>query len=439
MRYVMRHITSRPARSGLIVAGVAIAVAFFVLFAAMSAGLNDFINEELDRSRTTHIYLDSGSPPPFSPEQVDLIELVASRSQAETGTPHWVTPRAQLQLSPSPRESPPTVWGIDIPPNGVYSPPYDTDAQLAVGRHLEPSDNANMSQIIPVVVGKEMGRYLVPNREITLSDPELLQLSQGDDVDPWWMPDAKDYPMEGRTTVISEPRGPIRCQVVGVLEAGQGDELDWGAFVPLEPMLRILAQHDEARNKTYYPQVVMTIEDASRVDVVDLEQTLVDTLPGIQGTDDHWDPEEFRSTYGGAVAALDGWLLIVTAVLVVMLVAGVSDTTLVAVTDRRREIATLRALGIGRRQVSRLVLTEVTILVTIGLLMGLLIGSAMALVFGYLHDATGGSGVYLSPTSLNPMVLAAATVLALGSAGLAAAYPASRAARKSPKEALRYE
>ena len=137
--------------------------------------------------------------------------------------------------------------------------------------------------------------------------------------------------------------------------------------------------------------------------------------------------------------ALDGWLLVITAVLVVMLVAGVSDTTLVAVTDRRREIATLRALGIGRWQVSSLVLTEITMLVTVGLALGLVLGSALALVFGYLHDTTGGSGVFLAPTSLDPLVLVAAATLALGSAALAAAYPASRAAGQPPTEALRYE
>jgi putative ABC transport system permease protein len=226
---------------------------------------------------------------------------------------------------------------------------------------------------------------------------------------------------------------------VGTLAPDQGEELDKAAFLPLEPLLRLLGQRDGVREKTYYPQVVITIEDASRVDVRDLEETLVETLPGIQGTDDHWDPEAFKASYGGALAALDGWLVIITAVLVVMLVAGVSDTTLVAVTERRREIATLRAVGIPRGKVSRLVLTEVTLLVGAGLAAGLVIGSALAFLFGGLHETTGGSGVFLTPTSLDPMVLAAAALLALGSAVLAAAYPAYRAGGQRPTEALRYE
>jgi hypothetical protein len=423
------------------VSGVAIAVTFFVLFAAMSAGLTGFIDGELDKARTTHIYLDSGSPTPFSPEDVGLIELVASRSEAETHVPHWVTPRVQLQVSTTPQDSPMRAWGVRIlPGSGVVSPPYDTDAVLETGRHLEGADEANLSDRIPVVLGSEYRRVVGPRMSFNLSSGRsFVPLIPDDDVDPWWMPDAEDYPLEGKGSVVAEPRGPIRCEVVGLLEPGQGDDLDWGAFVPLDPLLRLLGQQDDARGKTFYPQVVVTIGDGSRVDVRDLEGTLVETLPGIQGTDDHWDPEQFKATYGGAVDALEGWLIIITAVLVVMLVAGVSDTTLVAVTDRRREIATLRAVGIGRGKVSRLILSEVMVLVVAGLVLGLVIGSALALLFGYMHDATGGEGVFLAPTNLNALVLGGAVLLSLGSATLATVYPATRAAGQLPTEALRYE
>jgi hypothetical protein len=310
---------------------------------------------------------------------------------------------------------------------------------LSAGRHLEDGDGTNVSDTIPVVVGYEYSRRITTYFDPELEHGSLIEIGPMSDVDPWWMPEATSYPLEGRGTYTSEPRGPVSCEIVGVLEPGQGEDLDWGAFVPLDPLMRLLGQRDDAREKTYYPQVVITIEDASKVDVADLEETLVETLPGIQGTDDHWDVEEFRASYGGAVTALDGWLAIVTAVLVVMLVAGVSDTTLVAVTDRRREIATLRAVGIGRHQVARLVLAEVVALAGVGLVLGLVIGSALALLLGGLHEAGGGGDVLLAPTYLDPLILVAAAGLALGSAAVAALYPASRAARQTPMEALRYE
>ncbi|NIP35728.1 MAG: FtsX-like permease family protein, partial [Thermoplasmata archaeon] len=290
----------------------------------------------------------------------------------------------------------------------VVSPPYDTSTDLAWGRHLSREDATNLSEPIPVVLGHYANEALNPNAGTLM----FITLRPDRDVTPWWMPDANDYPLEARDAVTSSPRGPVEGRVVGVMSPDQGEDLDWGVFASVEPLMGLMGQHDESRGKTYYPQVVVTIDDGSRVDVRDLEETLVETVPGIQGTDDHWDPEEFKATYGGAVGALDGWLVIITVVLVIMLVAGVSDTTLVAVTDRRREIATLRAVGIGRRQVSRLVLTEVALLVGTGLLVGLVIGSSLALLFGYLHDATGGSGAFMAPTELSPLVLVGAATLA---------------------------
>ncbi len=436
----MRHITSRPGRSGLIVAGVAIAVAFFVLFAAMSAGLGEFIDEELDRPRTTHIYLDSGSPTPFSVAEFNLIALVVETSEEETGVAHHLGARIRLPVSASAHDVPLTMWGIGPPDlSGVSTPPYDEGAKISAGRHLGDTDWSNYSTVIPVVLGHVFAEALLQDPDTDLREPVFVQIAPFPDVDPWWMPDASGYPLEANASYVAIPRGPIGCEVVGILEPGQGDDLDGGAFVALAPVMRLLGQYNEDREMYWTHEITISIEDASRVDVRYLERTLVETVPGIRGTDDHWDPEEFKDSYGGALAALDGWLVIITAVLVVMLVAGVSDTTLVAVTDRRREIATLRAVGIPRRKVSRLVLTEVALLVGGGLTLGLVVGSALALLFGALHERTGGSGAFLAPTSLDPFVIAAAATMALGSAILAAAYPAMSAAGQRPTEALRYE
>ena len=166
----MRHISSRPARSGLIVAGVAIAVAFFVLFSSMSAGLNDFIDEELERPRTTHIYLESGSPTPFSKDEFNLIALVASRSEDDTGVPHHFNPRARLPVSTTTHDIPLTAWGIPPPSDYVVAaPPYDYEADLSAGRHLGQYDWSNYSSVIPVVLGSAYAKAILP-------DPFLRQL-----------------------------------------------------------------------------------------------------------------------------------------------------------------------------------------------------------------------------------------------------------------------
>jgi len=436
----MRQLRSRPARSGLIVAGVAIAVAFFVLFGSMSAGLSGFIEEELDKERPVSLYLESGSPTPFGSDDVLLIYIIGLQSQGTTGILHHTNTRAQLGVSSTVSDGPIWLWGIDDGTNGTFfTPPYDPGAPLEWGRHLVTPEDFMDYDNLTCVLGYRAYKDLYP----LATEGSEISIGPDDSVDPWWTPSASDYPLEGKTQVTAPPRGPFDARVVGVLAPGLGNELDHGIFVPIKPLLLRMDQWwmDDVMDPLtiFYPQVVLTIEDGTRVDVRDLEADLAAALHGITGTDDAWNVEAFQSAYGGASRALEGWLLVVTAVMVVMLVAGVSDTTLVAVTDRRREIATLRAVGIDRRRVSRLVLLEVMVLASIGLAIGLVAGTGISLLFGYLHETTGGSGVFLAPISLQAWILVGATILALGSAALAAAYPARSAAGRSPTEALRYE
>ena len=435
-----RQLRSRPARSGLIVAGIAIAVTFFVLFGSMSAGLSGFIEEELDKERPVNLYLVSGSPTPFGTDDVFLISVIGLQSQGTTGVPHHTTTRAQLAVSSTASDRPIWLWGIDDGPNGTFfTPPYDPSAPLEWGRHLVTPEDFTDYDNLTCVLGYSAYKDLYPQA----TEGSVISVGPDDSVDPWRTPSGADYPLEGTTQVTAPPRGPYDARVVGVLAPGLGNELDHGIFVPIKTLLLRMDQWwvDDVMGvlSIFYPQVVLTIEDGTRVDIRDLEADLAAALPGITGTDDAWNAEAFQSAYGGASRALEGWLFVVTAVMVVMLVAGVSDTTLVAVTDRRREIATLRAVGIGRRRVSGLVLLEVMVLASIGLAIGLVAGTSISLLFGYLHETTGGSGVFLAPVSLHAWILVGAAALALGSAALAAAYPARSAAGRSPTEALRYE
>jgi hypothetical protein len=416
---------------------VAVAVAFFILFASMSAGLQDFIDDELGRSRPVHIFLEPGSPNPFDEMELGLIEGVVATSLARTSTPGWVTPRVELPVSSILGDEPVRLWGVDmVEGTDLATPPYNTNAVLGSGRHLVTDDAGSTGDAIPAVMGASAKEALFPRRALD----DVVSIGPDGSVDPWWMASASDYPVDGTEQVTVLARGPVDARLVGVLEPGQGPDLDWGIFVPIEPLLSKLGQTTTVGSSTvYYPQIVVTVGDGSSVDVEALEANIVLQVPGIEGTDDAWDRSSFEDVYGGTSEAIDGWLLVVTLILVIMLVAGVSDTTLVAVADRRREIATLRAVGVHRGQVQRLILTEVVSLAAIGLAAGTMAGILLSLLFGHFHETTGGQGVFLAPVTLDPLVLMGAVTLALGTAVLAAAYPAMRAAGEPPTEALRYE
>jgi putative ABC transport system permease protein len=107
---------------------------------------------------------------------------------------------------------------------------------------------------------------------------------------------------------------------------------------------------------------------------------------------------------------------------------GIANVMVISVLERRSEVGLRRALGATRRHVSVQFLTEALFLSLLGGLAGIAIGSAVTAVY----DLTRGWSLVLSP-----VVLIGGVVAALAIGAVAGLYPAMRAARLSPTEALR--
>ncbi len=105
------------------------------------------------------------------------------------------------------------------------------------------------------------------------------------------------------------------------------------------------------------------------------------------------------------------------------------------VLERTRELGMLRALGATRAMISRSVILEATILGIIGSVLGLLLGYGMARGLVYLFGRAFRFEV--TGLSLSPFAIVAAVVVGLLVTVLAALYPALRAGRVSPVEAMR--
>jgi putative ABC transport system permease protein len=107
---------------------------------------------------------------------------------------------------------------------------------------------------------------------------------------------------------------------------------------------------------------------------------------------------------------------------------------LMSVSERTREIGTLRALGWRRRRVVGMIVRESLVLSFLSGLVGIAAGVGM----GVLVAAEPTMGSFLTP-SYSPQLMAQAMGLALLLGGFGALYPAWRASNLSPIEALRYE
>ena len=109
---------------------------------------------------------------------------------------------------------------------------------------------------------------------------------------------------------------------------------------------------------------------------------------------------------------------------------GVMNIMLVSVTERIREIGLRKALGATPRIIRRQFLTEATVLGLIGGLLGLALGIVGSRVLPSLLD---------QPVTVSPLAAGLALAISLVIGVVAGVYPAGRAARLSPIDALRSE
>jgi putative ABC transport system permease protein len=138
----------------------------------------------------------------------------------------------------------------------------------------------------------------------------------------------------------------------------------------------------------------------------------------------------------GAVRTL---LVAIGLVAMTVSILGVFNTLLATVLERTHELSVMRAIGASRGQVVALIAAEALMLTTVGSLAGIV----LTIVGGHGLESLAKQWVPLAPieTILSPDLSIVFQSLALGiAAGVAGGlYPAWRAARLHPAEALRVE
>jgi len=107
---------------------------------------------------------------------------------------------------------------------------------------------------------------------------------------------------------------------------------------------------------------------------------------------------------------------------------GIANVMVIAVIERRSEIGLRRALGATRAHIRRQFLTEAVLLSGAGGVVGVALGAGVTAVYASMQDWQ---------IVIPPIALAGGVVAAVVIGGIAGLYPATRAARLPPTEALR--
>jgi putative ABC transport system permease protein len=225
----------------------------------------------------------------------------------------------------------------------------------------------------------------------------------------------------------------ISCEVIGLLQAkGQstmGQDQDDIILVPLRTFQRRIAGNEDVS------MIQVSVKDGESTDKAKSEiGRLMRVRRHLSANEDDnfsvMDLKEISSMLSGTTRVLTGLLGAVAAVSLLVGGIGIMNIMLVSVTERTREIGTRLAIGALEREVLLQFLVEAVVLASFGGLIGIVfaLGASFAL-----------AGVLKVPFIFNaPIVLVA--FLFSGAIGVVFGYfPARKAARLDPIEALRHE
>ncbi len=144
-----------------------------------------------------------------------------------------------------------------------------------------------------------------------------------------------------------------------------------------------------------------------------------------------------------------GFTIFYLLVIIVIVVLGITNTFMMAVMERIREIGLLSALGMEPRRIGAMVMVETVILAILGMGVGLMIGLGahlyiadrgidIAQLFDEEIEMSGIAMDMVIYSHFDPLWWGLGSVVVLVSICLSALYPAYRAAQKAPAEAMRF-
>ena len=139
-------------------------------------------------------------------------------------------------------------------------------------------------------------------------------------------------------------------------------------------------------------------------------------------------PSDALAARAAAKSAFTSLFLGLGAVALLVGGVGIANVMVISVLERRSEIGLRRALGATRRHISAQFLTESLLLALLGGVAGAALGAAVTTGYAMSQDW---------PSVVPPVALAGALGAAIAIGAIAGLYPATRAARLAPTEALR--
>ena len=390
---IIRSILRRPSRSLLTAFGISIGIFALVVIGSLSERVNLIVNGGLTFYQSRIVVEDKGNNGSLfrisQPINLDRLPTIQALSDVKGAYPEITMLYQEGARSGVDFSSPPLILGID--PSSQADDPHRP--QLLAGRELQSLD------IGAVVIGEDLQR--TTKKKI------------------------------GETMLISGST----FRIVGVY-AKNFTVTDNSATITLRDAQLL-----------YHPTTSQTIRSVNTVAVTSLASEIVvypksgvplselvqkinAQIPGVTAID----PHTFQKQVENSTRLFN--TIIFGCALVALLIGSVSviNTMVMAVSERVREIGIRKALGASDGRILLDFIGEAGLLGLMGGILGVLLGE-IAVQYINFHTATNGSTLF----EVTPRLLLAAYAFSLFLAILAGLYPAYRAARLLPINALSHE
>ena len=227
--------------------------------------------------------------------------------------------------------------------------------------------------------------------------------------------------------------GQLPFKVVGVLSAkgqsGMGGDQDDAIYIPITTLQKKITGQDWLQ----YIMVSAVSQPASYAAQQQITALLHDRHRIRTGQDDDFSVRNLADVAELADQSAKIMTMLLASIASVSLIVGgigIMNIMLVSVTERTREIGIRVAIGATESDVQRQFLTEAIVLSLTGGAAGILAGvGSSLLITDVLHWAV----------SISPLAIVAAVIFSMGVGVFFGFYPARKAAKLDPIEALRFE